>query len=213
MRRFQFSIAGLLGVILLVALCAAAFRAGTDAWDSGVLAMVLAALLTSVLLAVHRTDQGRAYWRGFALFGWVYFALCLIPAIESRLPTTRALATLGSRWSGPVPGGAAMADFDNDGWVDLYVTNSASLSNVFLNSGNGRFVAVPQPAANQGSLGIWRALLGTTGTPENRARIMHSFESVLLAFAGGHLSRLLYARRPDRREGTEPQPSVPQVAA
>ena len=58
------------------------------------------ALLISILLAVHRTESRRAFWLGFALFGWCYLALSLVPSIESRFLTTKALAYLDSK----VPG-------------------------------------------------------------------------------------------------------------
>ena len=37
---------------------------------------------------------------GFALFGWIYLGLTLVPAIESRLITTKALAYLDSKVAG-----------------------------------------------------------------------------------------------------------------
>jgi hypothetical protein len=92
MRRFRFSIAGLLGVVLFIAVALAALRASTDAWDSGILGVALLSLLTATLLAVHRRDHQRAYWLGFALFGWAYLIASLVPPVESRLPTTQALS-------------------------------------------------------------------------------------------------------------------------
>ena len=82
MRLPLFTIRTLLGVILFIALVLAAFRASTDTWDSGVLGMDLLLLLTATLLAIHRTDGKRAYWLGFALFGWVYLVLSLVPSVS-----------------------------------------------------------------------------------------------------------------------------------
>ena len=45
-------------------------------------------------------EARRAFWIGFALFGWSYLGLSLVPSIESRLMTTKALAYLDSK----VPG-------------------------------------------------------------------------------------------------------------
>src|SRR5690348_358666 len=100
MSRIRFTIASLLVVVLLVAVGFAALREASDPWDSGVFTLALAILLVSILLAVHRTESRRAFWLGFALFGWGYLALSLIPSIESRLLTTKALAYLDSK----VPG-------------------------------------------------------------------------------------------------------------
>ena len=94
MRRFRFSIASLLGVVLFISVALAALRASTDAWDGCLLGLISLCLLTAVLLAVHRKDRRRASWLGFALFGWTYLIASLIPPIEARLPTTKGLAYL-----------------------------------------------------------------------------------------------------------------------
>jgi DNA-binding transcriptional ArsR family regulator len=100
MRRFRFSIASLLVVILFVSVALAALRMPTDAWDSGVLGLTLLILLTATLLAVHRTHRQRAYWLGFALFGWTSLIASVIPPIGSRLPTTMGLAFIDSKIPG-----------------------------------------------------------------------------------------------------------------
>ena len=97
MRRFRFTIASLLVVVLFVAVGFAALRESNDLWESGVFTLTLAALLISILLAVHRTESRRAFWIGFALFGWIYLGLSLVPSIESRLITTKAFAYLDSK--------------------------------------------------------------------------------------------------------------------
>jgi hypothetical protein len=100
MKRYRFSVGSLLRAVLLVAVAVAALRASTDAWDSGVLGLALVTLTTAVLLAVHRTKERRAYGLGFALSGCVYLVASLVPPVESRLPTTKALALLDAK----VPG-------------------------------------------------------------------------------------------------------------
>ena len=97
MRRFRFTIASLLVVVLFVAVGFADLRESSDLWESGVFTLTLAALLISILLAVHRTESRRAFWIGFTLFGWIYLGLSLVPSIESRLITTKAFAYLDSK--------------------------------------------------------------------------------------------------------------------
>jgi di/tricarboxylate transporter len=92
MRHIRFSIASLLVVVLFVAVGFAALREASDLWDSGVFTLTFAALLISILLSVHRTESRRAFWIGFALFGWTYLWFSLVPSIESRLMTRKALA-------------------------------------------------------------------------------------------------------------------------
>ena len=92
MRRPRITIAGLLGIVAFVAVAFAALRVPTDGWDGGVFGVTPTVLLISVLLAAHRTERRRAFWIGFALFGWAYLLVSQIPPIEARLPTTKALA-------------------------------------------------------------------------------------------------------------------------
>ena len=70
MRRFRFGIGILVILVLFLGVGFAALRESSDLWESGVFTLTLAALLTSILLAVHRTESRRAFWIGFALFGW-----------------------------------------------------------------------------------------------------------------------------------------------
>ena len=100
MRCIRFNIASLLIVVLFVAVGFAALRESNDLWDSGLFTLTLTVLLVSMLLAIHRTEARRAFWIGFALFGWIYLGLSLVPSIESRLLTTKAIAYLDSK----VPG-------------------------------------------------------------------------------------------------------------
>jgi hypothetical protein len=94
MRDPRFNIASMLGAISFVAVGFAALREATDQWDSGLFSLTLGLLLNAVLLAVHRTEARRAFWIGFALFGWGYLSLSLISSTESRLITTQALTYL-----------------------------------------------------------------------------------------------------------------------
>jgi hypothetical protein len=94
MRNLRYNIASILGAVLFFAVGFAALREADDLWDSGLFSLTLGLLLAAVLLAVHRTEARRAFWIGFALFGWGYLSLSLIPSTESRLITTKALAYL-----------------------------------------------------------------------------------------------------------------------
>ena len=97
MRRFRFHLGTLVILILLLAVGFAALRESNEIWGSSILSITLGLLLISILLAIHRTDKRRVFWLGFALFGSAYLALTLIPSIESRLITTKALAYVDSK--------------------------------------------------------------------------------------------------------------------
>ena len=94
MRDLRYNIASVLGAIALVAVGFAALRKANGLRDSWLFSVTLGLLMLAVLLAVHRTEAKRAFWIGFALFGWGYLSLSLIPSIEPRLITSKALAYL-----------------------------------------------------------------------------------------------------------------------
>jgi hypothetical protein len=201
MRHFRYHIGGLLILVLLSGVGFAALREANDLWDSGIFSLTTGALLVSVLLALHRVETKRAFWVGFALFGWGYFGLTSIPSIEPRLFTTKALAYLdsqvanrplvvtGAAWGGSgtnpngnvriafSPEGTLVADYNNQGVVTLWNTATGSL------------------------LGGWG------GTTENFVRIGHSFLTLIAAGLGGRLSRSLSQGRM-----TVPMPAIPPVS-
>jgi hypothetical protein len=198
-QRPRFTIASLLGVVVFVAVSFAALREAGDIWDSGVLGVTLTLLLFSVLLAIHRTAARRAYWLGFALFGWAYLLMSLATPIEARLPTTKALAYLDSK----VPGRTIIIT----GVLNSSNGGPGSAVSTIAFSPDGRSIGT----TSGGTVRLWQAttgtlLTGSNGTSENFLRIGHSLLAMVMAFLGAHLSRYLYASgRPGRAEETEVQ--------
>jgi hypothetical protein len=194
MRIPRFTIRSLLLVISFVGVAVAALRASTDAWDGWLLGLTMLGLLTSVLLAVHRTDRRRAFWLGFALFGWAYLVASLIPAIGPKLPTTKGLDLIDSK----IPGRERNPVTD----VTAYTMSTFSAQ---TNPVRG-YVFPPLISSADGW--VWdtttgRLLSGPNGSTENFIRIGHSLLALLLASAGGRLSRYLH----DRGRGESPIPS------
>ena len=66
------SIAGLSGLIILIGTGLAALRMATVVWTNVASTVVLALLLTAVAGAIFVRGPERAYWTGFAIFGWTY---------------------------------------------------------------------------------------------------------------------------------------------
>ena len=184
MRRPRFRIASLLALVLFVALAIAALRASDDPWDGGVLGTFLI-LLSAILMAIHRTNGKRAYWLGFALFGWVYLVASLVPTIEPRLPTTAGLAYLDSK----VPG----REIDSLYRVIGRVNGGSNVQAVAF-SPQGRSLSTVARGDVQ-ILGTWppgKPLARTSGTSENFVWIGHSLMAPSgAALIGGHLSRFM----------------------
>jgi hypothetical protein len=55
--------------IIVLGVGFAALRESDDAWECGIFTLTLGAPLVSILLAIHRSEEERAFWVGFALFG------------------------------------------------------------------------------------------------------------------------------------------------
>jgi hypothetical protein len=198
MRRPRFTIASLLGLVVFLAVGLAALRAATDSWDSGVLGVTLTLLMASVLLAVHRTGLGLAYWLGFSLFGWVYLVMSLVPPVEARLPTTKALSYLDSQ----VPGRSFTVTAVLNGWNG----RPGSPVTTIAFSPDGRSIGSSQGSTVRlWNLATGRALAGPNGTSENFLRIGHSLLALVMAFLGAHLSRYLYA---SGRPGSAEHPDI-----
>jgi len=194
MRKLRFNIASLLAVILVLGVGFAALRESSDLWESGLFSLTVGSLLISILLAVHRTESRRAFWIGLALFGWIYLGLTLMPSIQSRLITTKALTYLDSK----VPGRSSTVT------IRFSRTGSPSPNNqvqnlVFAADGSLLF-------SSSASLRVWdeatgKLLGGWTGTTENFVRIGHSLLALIAALMGGQLSRHLHASNRARASG------------
>ena len=74
MRRFRFHLGTLVIIVLLLGVGFAALRESNETWESTNFSITLGVLSVSILLAVHRTEQRRAFWLGFALFGAAFLS-------------------------------------------------------------------------------------------------------------------------------------------
>src|SRR3954462_4782123 len=69
------SIAGLMGIVGVFALGMAALQFATVLWTAAASTITLALLLTAVVGTIWLRGPDRAYWSGFAAFGWAYLLL------------------------------------------------------------------------------------------------------------------------------------------
>ena len=197
----RFPSAGMLVAVALVGVAVAALRDPSEVWDSALLGTVFLALLTSTLLAIHRTGDRRAYWFGFALFGWAYLVGTLVPPVESRLPTTKGLIALRD----------ALARPGLDWQDDLIVANARSFD-VKLPGKDAS--PVPSPTArwdvtnfggnSTAPAGAYtKRLIGLPGVDLGRfVRVGHSLVIPAFAMFGGILSRRLHRGSQGRNSST-----------
>jgi hypothetical protein len=75
MPRLRISMASLLGFIAVIALGLAGIKSASSLWTTAASTVTLAMLLGSILAAWQLAGVDRAFWAGFALFGWTYLVL------------------------------------------------------------------------------------------------------------------------------------------
>ena len=77
-----------------------ALRSANEVWLGIVLLATVGALALSVVGSVQAAGWSRAWWFGYATFGWIYFAFAFAPGlsdrVQPRLATTKLLDYLHS---------------------------------------------------------------------------------------------------------------------
>ena len=106
------SLAGLALFIAVVGLGLASLRmpsrAGAEVWFG----MTALALALATLVAFERPPGRRGFAAGFAVFGWSYMVMSLLPESRAELPTSRPLAILEKQISGEWRMGVQFLEID-----------------------------------------------------------------------------------------------------
>ena len=80
MRHFRFSIAGLMGAVLVAAVGLAALLSASPIWAGAMVLLTYVVLGLAILCAVLRGPAERACWLGFCVFGMGYMAVMFAAA-------------------------------------------------------------------------------------------------------------------------------------
>ena len=75
MRKIQYNLVTLFAATALIAVVLAALGSGDWFWARVLFTVTLALNLAAVLAAIYRTGSTRAFWIGFALFGWTSWSI------------------------------------------------------------------------------------------------------------------------------------------
>jgi hypothetical protein len=101
MRGLRLSIAGLMSIVLATALGFAALRNGSAASAGGLFLATQATLALASVGALCRRGEKRAWWIGFALFGWIYLVCSFAPHDRwPKMPTQLVLDEIYARIHG-----------------------------------------------------------------------------------------------------------------
>ena len=82
MRGIRYSLLTLLGLTTVIAIAIAALRSGDWFWSRSLYTLTLALNLSAILGAIYFTGRRRAFWMGFALFGWTCWAIANLPSFR-----------------------------------------------------------------------------------------------------------------------------------
>lgn len=104
MRSMRESMAGLMGLVLIVGLALAALKSDSVAWAGATLLATCAILGLCVVGVACRDKADRPRWLGAALFGWGYFAIAFWLIQDWRnLPTITLLDFVWTAFKLPIP--------------------------------------------------------------------------------------------------------------
>lgn len=79
---FRFSMKHLLLATALIAICAAALSTGSWFWTRLLFTVALVVNLGAVLGAIYLSGRARAFWTGFAMFGWTCWIISNHPLLQ-----------------------------------------------------------------------------------------------------------------------------------
>jgi hypothetical protein len=188
-NRFQFSLTSALGFVLVVALCCAALRSGSDLWVSACVTLTVGGLFTSLVGIVYHRGCRQAFWVGFAIFGWGSWILdhtSWMGGLRDQLPMSRLTRYLTPKLQRPVQPPAATAASGQPPMMSRGAPGQSAGgrggSMGMSGLGGGPGMAMPTP--------------GTVGPNEVQVwYVLGSFLVLLFATIGGCLARLFHRSR------------------
>lgn len=212
MSRFRFSIAGFFLVLTLVAFGLAASVSQSELAGSAAYTVFLGLLCLAAAGAILRPLPARAFWLGFALFGWTYW-MC---EFESALPSPQrgfmgSVLTIYGSSSSPASNRPSLATRYLIQWMADSLTPSRSVGSKVMGQwrGGSYYSGTISQATGDQYLIIWDDGSAPQWTPTtqimpNSPSVLvagHSLCGGLFALVGGALAAILFgANSSDRKE-------------
>jgi hypothetical protein len=181
--RIRFSIAGVMGAVLIFAVVFAGLSAASALWASAVFTLTVTLLAGAIVGAVACRGPSRIAWLGFGVFGWTYL-----------------LATF---WLWPVPNGVTAPPFLTKALLDSFQPS--------LNTATVMWIDPGPPGEMSTELRPMTPFKGRVVNRLHYRRIGHTLAAIVLGLFGALLGTLLRARseaaegqRPIRRQEAGP---------
>ena len=183
---------------------------------------MLVALTAAVPLAIFRQGGQRAYWFGFALFGWLY--MLLVTYSWSLDPNTSQSNPLRpySLVTTQITSGGYSRIYASANTPIYYAPTTGPVSfpypvNVTGTISNGPYTAYvsggsPNPVTFYfGTNSVTPAFNGPSH--DDFVNVAHAFWAILLASVGGWFTCWLYATRPAKQNDAEANPAAPSASS
>ena len=206
MRRF--TILGLMGLVLGMAVAIAALRNADDYWAGGLMLVTAGLIGMATLGAFYHSGRRRAGRLGFVVFGGGYFALAFLGLSDqnlAKLPTTRLLVYVHQRVAPPQtftftvtgagPGQAGQGTI---------LTNNISpgpSANTVIATTTSQFVVAG--TVNGNTSARWKSLLPVAANYEAFSAIGHCLFALMAGLLGMVIARRYHARQ-ERALETDP---------
>jgi hypothetical protein len=202
---WRFTLRQFLIGIAWIALACVGLRSASSWWVSAMLGLAYFTLTSALLLAVYRRAAQRAFWVGFATFGWVYLLLLIygwgVEKPNSPVGTSSLLTHRISRasydWLFAKADSGGYGDYAGGGYPGGLAAGVDS--GQMIGSGYGGMM--PGSGAVGSPQGYATMTPGPAPTfiPPSKtdfANVAHGIWAILLAACGGWLARLIYVTQP-----------------
>jgi hypothetical protein len=223
---FRFSIRQLLLGTTLVAVACVALRSASPIWVAVLLGLTLLLLAAAVPLATFRQGTDRAWWFGFALFGWLYVLLLayswsLDPNTSQNNPlrlhslVTSRVSSLGYDriYGGPVAQTTYQQVLTTKAYPSAFTANVGVPTDPYLNTGSNPIaVSYAVPVTTYQTIAI--PVPNGPGL-DDFINTAHAFWAILIAVCGGWFTSWLYVIRPtkDHPPLEKAQPGTPTTTS
>ncbi len=205
MRRF--SILGLMGLVLTLAVGIAALRNADAAWAGGMMMVTLLLLGIALLAVIYRRGAARAGWLGFLVFGGAYFVFTQIPGLDrnigDKLPTSRSLFFVHQHVAAPqltlgtfTVTSTTTSSRPTPGSGETVVVQSATPNQVAAGVGatkyGGIFAGTILTETNVDARDVtnrWRSMLPGAANYEDFMGVGHCLFALLIGLLGAFIAR------------------------
>ena len=188
---WRFSLKNLLLGIAVIAVALVARRKASGAWTAALMAIAQLVLAVSILLVVFRRGTARAFWLGFAIFGWLYLLLLMLGSVgEALTPGTESPFSSYHLATTRLSNGCYHWMFD-EAFEKYFSQYPVRPSPIYPSS---------LPPVALGSYNVPPAQWPPPGAPpppgpdeESFTNVAHALWTLLLALCGGLLAKWFYA--------------------